>query len=299
MTRTKIKFESTFSRLAEQATERFQQGGYINGDYVRLSKSIKTSQHYKGLPKQTQEKIDGILASDLHLRVSAIKSIRPAGYSNDGSPNAAADYFVDVVQEYAPGLYKDPLTLPICCIELVDTADAMGRMPPPDSQVYKANIHGAEEVTTKDDDRSLPKKNTKIAGGNKWVNAPIGGGGNGMKKLKTEAYQDVITQLQDTLDRFEETAAEQADAYGHPDVDEVYQSLINSGIDEALADLETMFTDRDGGEVDLRPYMDRLKDELEQMGFHNQNVPVRESRKASTMNDEWLLAEAYSRVKRN
>lgn len=194
------KFKNKFNLMVEQAVERFQQGGYINGDYVKFVSNIKSSEFFKTQSKEIQEKIQSMIDGDLHIRVSAIKSGRFPQNRVDGGLNAATDFFVDVVVEYAPGLYKDPVTVPVELIELVDTPDAMGRMPPPDSTVYKANIHGAEELTSDDENRSNPKKDTKIAGGNKWVDAPGGGGGDGMKPIRenkddavalTEAYESI------------------------------------------------------------------------------------------------------------
>lgn len=186
--------------MVEQAVERFQQGGYINGDYVKFVPNIKSTEFFKTQSKQIQDKIQEMIDGDLYLRVCAIKSARYPQNRVDGGLNAATDFYIDVVVEYAPGLYKDPVTVPSALIELVDTPDAMGRMPPPESTVYKANIHGAEELTSDDVNRSNPKKDTKISGGNKWVDKPGGGGGDGMKPVKenkddisalTEAYESI------------------------------------------------------------------------------------------------------------
>ncbi len=194
------KFKNKFNLMVEQAVERFQQGGYINGDYVKFVSNIKSSEFFKKQSEQIQNKIIEMMDSDLHIRVSAIKSTRFPQNRVDGGLNAASDFYIDVVTEYAPGLYKDPVTVPAELIELVDTPDAMGRMTPPDSTVYKANIHGAEELKSDDENRSNPKKDTKIAGGSKWVDKPGGGGGDGMKPIKenkddvsalTEAYESI------------------------------------------------------------------------------------------------------------
>jgi len=174
MTNFANQFKSKFSQLTEQAVGRFQQGGYVNGDYVKFIKNYKNSDHYKEASEHVKTKIDDFAGSDLNLRVSAVKSIRPALAPVDGGMNAANGFHLDITQELAPGLYPCHITVPAEIIELVDTPDAMGRVTPPDSQVYKANIHGAEEVETKDKDRSNPKKDTKIKGGNRWVDKPGG-----------------------------------------------------------------------------------------------------------------------------
>ena len=48
----------------EQALERFQQGGFINGDYVKISKKITNSPYFKNAPAQTQEYIQNCIDTD-------------------------------------------------------------------------------------------------------------------------------------------------------------------------------------------------------------------------------------------
>ena len=159
-----MKYQTKTSIIIEQAIERFQQGGFVNGDYVVIRKNVASLPEFKEMATQTQEYILNCLESDLKLRVSAIKSSRPAMAPVDGGMNAATDFFVDVVMEYAPGLYKNPLTLPIQFIELVATGPGgFGTEKLPDSQVYKNNVHGPKELT---DQQKTPKANTRIANSN-------------------------------------------------------------------------------------------------------------------------------------
>lgn len=195
MTKFANQFESKFSKLTEQAVSRFEQGGYINGDYVKLRANYKSSDFYKRAAEHIQAKLDEIATSDLNLRVSGVKSLRTNMSPVKGNANAPDDFYVDIALEIAPGLYPEHITVPLDLIQMVDTADAMGRMPVPDSQVYKANIHGAEEVETSDKDRSNPKKDTKIKGGNKWQDTP--GGGNAPKKTifeKKKKDEDMLEE---------------------------------------------------------------------------------------------------------
>ena len=192
------KFKSKFEALSEQAIERYQQGGYINGDYIKFSSKYKSSDFYKKAGEHVQAMIDEFAESDLNIRVSAVKAIRPAIAPVDGGMNAADGFYLDVSQELAPGLYPRHITVPSEIVQMVDTPDAMGRVSAPDSQVYKANIHGAEEVETSDADRSNPKKNTKLAKSNKWQDSP--GGGNapktvfGEKKTKKKNDEEMIEE---------------------------------------------------------------------------------------------------------
>ena len=174
------QFDSKFSRLTEQAVTRFEQGGYINGDYVKLRSNYKSSPFYKEAADHVKAKIDELAETDLNIRISGVKSIRNNMAPVVGNQNAPGGYHVDLAIEIAPGLYPSHVTVPVEIVELVDTADAMGRVSPPESQVYKNNVHGAEEVETTDIDRSNPKQDTKLPNSNNWQDTP--GGGNAPKK---------------------------------------------------------------------------------------------------------------------
>lgn len=159
-------------KLLEQSIERFQQGGFVNGDYVNIKKNITNTPYYKDLPQQTQDYIKNCIDTDLRLRVSAIKSIRPAIQPVDGGMNAANGFTVDIVIEYAPGLYKNPLTLPVEFVELISSGpDGFGTLETPDSLVYKNNVHGPEES----EKHMLPKANTKLPYSNKHPDDAPGG----------------------------------------------------------------------------------------------------------------------------
>ena len=172
-----IKFDSKFSMVAEAAIERYQQGGLVNGDYVTFVKGYDKSDYFKGLPEMTQLKIKDMMETDLHLRISAIKSSAYAQAPVDGGMAAAGDFFADVVTEYAPGLYKDPITVPVNIIEIIDTADALGRMTSPDSQNYdNKEMRDPVKVKSSDPDRTLPTEDTKLPNANKWDDKAPGGG---------------------------------------------------------------------------------------------------------------------------
>ena len=102
---------------------------------------------------------------DLNLRVSAIKSIYPSTSQNyrGGSESPDAIY-VDVIIEYAPGLYRTPMTVPIESLEIFD--DGANRGPVPDSLRRKSKINiKPEEIQTISDkkfDINLQNKNIKL-----------------------------------------------------------------------------------------------------------------------------------------
>ena len=116
---------------------------------------------------------------DLNLRIGAIKSIYPTTTQNyGGSGTESPDgTFVDIYIEYAPGLYRNPMTVPIEAIELID--DGMQRGPIPDSVRRKNTVHGPEKIKTDSDTKSevnLTDKNVQLPGANKWDDTQPGGG---------------------------------------------------------------------------------------------------------------------------
>ena len=85
--------------------------------------------------------------------------------------------FFDIYIEYAPGLYRNPMTVPSEVIEVLD--DGNNRGPVPDSLRRKNKIHAPEKVEAETDNKSdinLKNKNVTLPGSNKWDDTQPGGG---------------------------------------------------------------------------------------------------------------------------
>lgn len=170
-----------FDVLYENELERFQQGGIIVGDRVKFKKDAlkldyiaKRAQSYKDIIASCMEP-----TFDLTLRVGAVKSIYPTSSTNfQGGYTAPDGVFLDIYIEYAPGLYRNPMTVPIEAIDVI--SDGVNRGPIPDSLRRKNNIHGPEEIQTQSDDVkanvNLTTQNVKLPGANKWDDTKPGGG---------------------------------------------------------------------------------------------------------------------------
>jgi len=157
-------FKGKYDSLIAEATERFQMGGILSGDLVRFRKDTMKNDKIKNLTAQYKAMIEDAMNTDLNLRASSIKSSRPntSGYYGGGQnsgTDAATDFYVDVVVEYAPGLFKTPMTVPIEVLEVVDTDGNLA--PVPDSLKRKNNVHMPKEVKTEDANRKLPTVNAK------------------------------------------------------------------------------------------------------------------------------------------
>lgn len=157
-------FDSKFTKICEDTIYRFQSGGIIPGDLVKFRKDVLKNDKVKTLSSQYQEMIKSITESDLNLRVGAVKSTRPSTTQNYSSwaTDAPYDFFVDVVVEYAPGLWRDPITVPIEVLERVDTNGNLA--PVPKSLKREQDSTKPEKIKQNDSNRSLSDKNVAIPG---------------------------------------------------------------------------------------------------------------------------------------
>lgn len=177
---------SNFEQLFEAEMERFQQGGFLVGDRIRFKKNALSHEYVSKRAASFQDIIKACMdpTFDKVLRIGAIKSIYPTTTQNYGNGTQSPDgIFFDIYIEYAPGLYRNPMTVPLDIIELMD--DGINRGPIPDSSRRKNNIHGPEEVQAASDikaDINLRNQNVKLPGANKWDDTQPGGGNYKPKK---------------------------------------------------------------------------------------------------------------------
>ena len=174
---------SKFDILLEKELERFQLGGIIVGDRVRFKDDALKHDYIKNRGNSYIEIIKACMhpTFDLNLRVGAVKSIYPTTTQNYvGGSEAPDGVFLDIYIEYAPGLYRNPMTVPIEVIDMID--DGNNRGPVPDSLVRKNKVHGPKEVDTEQNNNAkgfevnLKNVNVVIPGGNKWNDEKPGGG---------------------------------------------------------------------------------------------------------------------------
>ena len=174
---------SEFNKLFEHKLERYQQGGIIVGDRIRFKKDCLNLDYIKTRAQSYQDIIKSCMEPtfDLNLRVGAIKSIYPTTTQNYTAGSEAPDgVFLDIYIEYAPGLYRNPMTVPIAAVEVID--DGNNRGPVPDSLKRKNNIHGPEEVQAHQNnndsktDVNLTNQNVVLPNSNSWNDKKPGGG---------------------------------------------------------------------------------------------------------------------------
>ena len=158
-----MSFTGKYDQLIENHITRFQSGGLMGGDIVKIRKDWAKNPKIKGMMENYKEMLQAMAASDLNLQVSSIKSIRPnsTGNYDAGGTDAPADYYVDIVQSYAPGLWKNPVTVPIEILEIVETG--INLPPVPDSLKRPSVSTLPKDIESLDKDRKLAKKDTKMA----------------------------------------------------------------------------------------------------------------------------------------
>lgn len=172
---------SNFEQIFEAEMERFQCGGFLVGDRIRFKKDAMKHDFVTKRAASYQDLIRSCCdpSFDRVLRIGAIKSIYPSSTANNyanGTQSPDGIYF-DIYIEYAPGLYRNPMTVPMEVVELMDDGNNTG--PVVDSVRRKNNIHGPEETKAKSDiDASvnLTTQNVKLPGANKWDDTQPGGG---------------------------------------------------------------------------------------------------------------------------
>jgi hypothetical protein len=174
--------KTNFDFLFESSIGRYQQGGYLIGDRIRFRKDCMELDFFKNKARSFQEMVQSCMDPnfDLNLRISAIKSTRPTTTQNyqGGSTDSPDDLYCDVIIEYAPGLYRNPMTVPIGAIELMD--DGINRGPVPNSLKYPKTTQIKPTKVDADSsakfDINLTNKNVKLPNGNNWDDSKPGAG---------------------------------------------------------------------------------------------------------------------------
>jgi hypothetical protein len=166
------KFHGQFEKISESTLFRYQQGGLLGGDYVTIKKDALKHEALKQLSPQYKAILEQAIKNKTVLRVSVIKSGKSEAFNGpvDASNIPSAEMWADLYVEYAPGMWKDPMTLPICALEKTDVGGDMGMegYPQYDKKLVRPNrsdddVEEVDQTKGKDENRKLPKNNTKLA----------------------------------------------------------------------------------------------------------------------------------------
>lgn len=168
--------QSKFDTIFESNFNRFSGGGYLTGDVIKFKDGWESDEWSKKAPAQVIEKIKEFAGSDLVLRVSSVKALRPSVNSSVDQASGVDDFHLDITQETAPGFYNGNfLTVPQELVELRTTNGGPPEVPDSFKRQEKINIK-PEETTLQDTETSdftpvgspeahnLPKDNTTLPG---------------------------------------------------------------------------------------------------------------------------------------
>lgn len=131
--------KSKFDVIFESNFSRFQGGGFLTGDVVKLKSGWENDEWCKTAPVQLINALKALDEQDLLLRVSSVKTLRPAVNSSVDQALGVDGFHVDITQEIAPGRYTGSfVTVPHHLIELDGDNDKLPEIP--DSMRREENI---------------------------------------------------------------------------------------------------------------------------------------------------------------
>lgn len=187
-----------FDVLVEEVTSRYQQGGILSGDLVKIRKDALTNDKLKDRPSNFMDMLKMAIETTLPVRVSAVKSERPET-SNDligGVNNASTNFWCDVCIEYAPGLWRDPMTLPL---EVLDLANDEHNLPEWPDDVKRKDNTTLKPEKVKSDSKQENIKQTQGDErnyGTKNVKMPLGVTKDGRDQTKIkESLEDICGDI--------------------------------------------------------------------------------------------------------
>lgn len=163
------KFSGKFEQICERVLERGQSGGYLNGDYVRIKKNALRHSVVSHMSDPVKKIIEAFIKNNVTLRVSCLKSGHsdPSHGPVDAAHIPSVCPWADVVLEYAPGMWREPLTLPVEVLEHV-TVEGMEGYPQYSEDLVRPNnssekidkkAPGTEQTLMGDPNRNLQNKN--------------------------------------------------------------------------------------------------------------------------------------------
>jgi hypothetical protein len=122
--------KSKFNTIFESNFTRFQGSGFLTGDIIKLRDGWERDEWCKDAPGQVLDKLKELHDSDLILRVSSVKPMRPGVQGNIQQDQVPGEFFVDVAQELSPGMYNGIfVTVPGHMIEISGDNDAPPALP--------------------------------------------------------------------------------------------------------------------------------------------------------------------------
>jgi len=173
-----------FIKLHESYMRRYERGGFLVGDVFKFNDKFKSADGFTNLGTNTQELIQQMVDSGLHIRVVGIKDTTPSRYP--ANPDTSSlDVVVNIALDTGGGRYSHYCSIPASLGQSVEYAPNL--LPIPDAMRRKSDVQiKPEELDEKPDniqnqtargttgtedhvgtplsptERTLPKQNTNI-----------------------------------------------------------------------------------------------------------------------------------------
>jgi hypothetical protein len=110
-----------FNTIFESNFQRFQGGGFLTGDLVKIVDSAMNHEWVSEKGENVKEQIRKFMESEYNIRISTVKPVRPAVQGSIQQDQVPGYYFCDVALEKAPGMFLDFMELPAELLEVIDT----------------------------------------------------------------------------------------------------------------------------------------------------------------------------------
>jgi hypothetical protein len=155
-----------FVNIFESVMQRYTCGGFLAGDVVTFKKEALSSDWFKSLGVNTQEKIKQMVNSGLNLRISAIKNMRPNVGGAGNTDFTGTEVNLDITSEIAPGRYADFVTIPGNVVETKGSYPNLPAVPDvfkKDDPAKRTHIKPKKVEKTKDQTPFLAPNQNKIS----------------------------------------------------------------------------------------------------------------------------------------
>jgi hypothetical protein len=153
-------YDNKFGKIFESNFQRFQGGGILAGDVVKFVDNILDGDWIASQTAGVKDKIQELLDSDLNIRVSSVHAKRPAVSGSVQQDQQADEFYCDVVQELAPGLFNNVITVPIEALEQIDTGNNLAPIPDSQRREDSSHIKPEEPNLTEGEDETCPVRGT-------------------------------------------------------------------------------------------------------------------------------------------
>lgn len=256
------KFTGKFEQIHEETLFRYQQGGFLRGDYAKIKKNALTHESVKQFSDQLKNILQDAIKNETMFRVSYIKSGQSESFSGpvDAANIPNKELWADCYVEHAPGMWHNVITIPLGVLEKVDV-EGMNGFPEYNKNLVRPNTEEPEKPDkemkdqTKGDDenRKLTKKNTKLA------NTPVPKDGRDQAKFKEgveyrkendlmfESYATTISPAQCSI----------ADENDY--IKKTIVPLVKANkYTEALQLFRKLYSHRNDNEMDMRQFINQI-----------------------------------------